>query len=572
MQRPSRCGSVRFILALLLLSPGARSSAIEPLVLDGRGGYRLDGLVSLLRDPGSGLDALSAEARAAEFASVGGGTPNLGFTSDAIWLRFELRNPAPKPRRVFAVFEYPVADSVALSVLRAGAVAQSLQAGDSVPASAEMLPSRYFAFPVDLGPAEEIVCLIRARSSAGMSLPLRIFEERELARAELRDALCYGLLLGCLVLLVLYLLASPRHEPWLLWFCAYAFAFGLHVAIRSGYSRLLLGERGYLAANFVNVVAIGLLYFTGAAFFRSFLGIRERSRILDAIMIALQYLALAFIPLSLVPGPALIVTSVLVNLLGPLFSISLAFAFWMKRVPNAGLFAVGWLVPHAVAVADFLRIYAILPYSDMERWMLPGSLGVALLCLGWAVMRRRARDAVLARVDALTGLANRRRFDETLLEEWSRARRFAAPLALLMIDIDDFKRYNDARGHRAGDQCLRDVSAVFALHARRAGDLAARYGGEEFTLLLPNTKPDEALRLAERVRASVQSLSCRDDSSAAEITVSIGVAARVPVDGEGPEGFVGEADAALYRAKESGKNRVCATDPSASPRFAPGSG
>jgi diguanylate cyclase (GGDEF)-like protein len=110
------------------------------------------------------------------------------------------------------------------------------------------------------------------------------------------------------------------------------------------------------------------------------------------------------------------------------------------------------------------------------------------------------------------------------------------------------------------------------LHARRAGDLAARYGGEEFTLLLPNTKPDEALRLAERVRASVQSLSCRDDSSAAEITVSIGVAARVPVDGEGPEGFVGEADAALYRAKESGKNRVCATDPSASPRFAPGSG
>jgi len=548
-------------LAALVVScvwRGLGAQTVEPLLVDGRGGYVLAGRLSILRDPGGALNAASAEAHSADFAPVGERTPNLGITTDAIWLRFALRNPSAEPRRAYVVFQYAVAHSVTLATVRCGAVAEIIQAGDSVPPSAELVPSRHFAFPVGLGPGEEAVCLLRTRSSAGMSLPVRILEERELATSELVDALCYGILLGGLILLVLYLLASPRREPWLLWFCAYAFAFGCHVAIRGGYARLLAGGRDYPIANLANLAAIAVLFYTGAAFFRSFLGLRERSRALDAMMSGLQYLALAEVPLAFAPGPAIVIASVLVNLLGPLFSISVAIALWARKAPNAGLFAAGWAVPHLVAVPDFLRIHAILPYTGAERWTLPGSLGLALLCLGWAVVRRRARDAALARVDALTGLANRRSFDETLPEEWNRSRRLGVPLALLMIDIDDFKRYNDERGHREGDQCLREVAETFALHARRAGDLAARYGGEEFTLLLPNTDPAEALRLAERVRSSVESRKERDGTGRPSVTVSIGVASRVPFDGERPESLVLDADAALYKAKEAGKNRVCA--------------
>jgi diguanylate cyclase (GGDEF)-like protein len=561
--RPSRAAAIAALAALFLASGGS-ARAVESVAVDGRGDYRLEGRLSILRDPDGSLNVAAAEARLAEFTPLGAGTPNLGIVPGAIWLRFSLRNPTDVLRRAYVDFQYPVADSVTLAVLRNGRLSETVAAGDSVPPSPELVPSRHFVFPIDLSPEGEAICLLRVQSSAGMSLPLAILEERELAASALIDALCYGILAGGLVLLLLYLLASPHREPWLLWFCVYAFAFGLHVAIRSGYARLILGGRGYALANLANLAAISFLFFAGAAFFRSFLGLRARSRALDRAMLVLQYLALAELPLAFAPPPAIVAVSILVNLLGPLFSISVACILWAKKTPNAGLFAVGWAVPHLVAVADFLRIYAVLPYSPTERWMLPGALGVVLLCLGWAVVGRRARDAALARLDALTGLANRRSFDEALPEEWNRSKRLGAPIALLMVDIDDFKRYNDERGHRAGDQCLREVSGAFAAHARRAGDLASRYGGEEFALLLPNTDLVEALRLAERVRAAVASLG---DEAAQEpcVTVSIGAAARVPADGVVPESLVLEADAALYRAKGSGKNRVCASEPSGHP-------
>lgn len=544
----SRRGRLRILAAsLLLLSPRV-SAAVVPLVIDGSGVYPMAGRLELLRDPGGGLDAASAEAQRARFVPVDG-VANLGVTDDAVWLRLTLRNSTAVRRRVYLVFQYPVTDSVALFVVRGDGRVESLQAGDAVPSSAAVVPSRHFTFPVDLDAGEDAVCLLRVRSAASLSLPLRVVEERTLAVMGQRDSLLYGLVFGGMVLVVLYLLATQRRERWLLWFCVYILAFGLHVAVRGGYVLLALGREGWRFTNLIQVAVIGLLFFSGAAFYRSFLALGDRSRALDGVMAALQYLSLALMPLFLFPNPALIPLSAAVYLVGPLFSASLAVILWLRRVPNAGLFAAGWAVAHLVSVMDFLRIYAVLPYTAAGEWMLPASLGMALLCLSWAVMRRGARDAALARTDGLTGLANRRCFDETLQAEWNRARRQGTPLALFMVDIDDFKRYNDAEGHRAGDRCLQAVAAVFQSHARRAGDLAARYGGEEFVLVLPNTPAPDAARLAESLRAAVEARRCG-------VTVSVGAASRVPGEDERAESLLGEADRALYRAKETGKNRV----------------
>jgi diguanylate cyclase (GGDEF)-like protein len=164
----------------------------------------------------------------------------------------------------------------------------------------------------------------------------------------------------------------------------------------------------------------------------------------------------------------------------------------------------------------------------------------------------------LSFLDALTGLANRRRFDEVLHEEWNRAARGRTPLALLIADIDSFKSYNDALGHQEGDRCLAAVAGVFLSHARRAGDLAARYGGEEFVLLIPGTERASALAIAEEVRAACEALAIAHPASpvAPVVTLSLGVAVCIPSDGLSIDELILAADTALYRAKHEGRNRV----------------
>ncbi|MDA3878092.1 MAG: cache domain-containing protein [Halothiobacillus sp.] len=163
----------------------------------------------------------------------------------------------------------------------------------------------------------------------------------------------------------------------------------------------------------------------------------------------------------------------------------------------------------------------------------------------------------LSTTDGLTGIANRRCFDEVLATEWSRAVRMGQPLALAMLDVDWFKQYNDHYGHQAGDECLRKVASVFAANVCRTGDLVARYGGEEFVFIAPATDGDKALYMAQKVGEALQKLALVHEMSAFGcVTISIGVAAMVPGEADAPDILVQAADAALYRAKKQGRNRV----------------
>lgn len=160
--------------------------------------------------------------------------------------------------------------------------------------------------------------------------------------------------------------------------------------------------------------------------------------------------------------------------------------------------------------------------------------------------------------DALTGLANRRRFDAVLADEWARAGRTGQSLGIIMLDVDGFKRYNDHYGHPAGDLCLQSISGVLKGYARRAGDLVARYGGEEFVVVAADSDADTVGELAETMRRSVEALAMPHQQSPCSefVTVSIGFAVAVPDGGFSAETLLHMADAALYRAKEGGRNRV----------------
>lgn len=174
-----------------------------------------------------------------------------------------------------------------------------------------------------------------------------------------------------------------------------------------------------------------------------------------------------------------------------------------------------------------------------------------------------AEEGSKARIDGLTQIANRRRFDEYLVEEWRRHALAQYPLALLLCDIDQFKLYNDSKGHQAGDECLKRVAKAIS-NGIRPGDLVARYGGEEFVVILPYTDLVGAVQIAARIRMALAAADLAHSPASvwSRITMSIGAACRQPQAGEinGPRALVADADRNLYIAKQNGRNRIEASE------------
>lgn len=164
----------------------------------------------------------------------------------------------------------------------------------------------------------------------------------------------------------------------------------------------------------------------------------------------------------------------------------------------------------------------------------------------------------LAHIDALTGLSNRRAFDFSLARAWQKASKYHEPIALVMIDVDCFKAYNDRYGHKAGDECLQKVAQVLRLEVRRMSDIVARYGGEEFALILPSTPLHDATKIAWNLRQRVFDLQVPHQASAVldVVTISCGVACIWPSHGYAQDDLIRRADQALYKAKRAGRNTV----------------
>lgn len=219
-------------------------------------------------------------------------------------------------------------------------------------------------------------------------------------------------------------------------------------------------------------------------------------------------------------------------------------------------------LPLVVAIGQSMKDI----YANWGEFAFGVSFMIALLCMvaiGLAMylvseLRRRhdaeTKLATLAATDGLTGLSNSRHFNATIAAEWQRAMREKSPLALLMLDADNFKTYNDLHGHQAGDALLTSVGAAISSAIERGGDMGARYGGDEFAVLLPGTTTDGAVQVAEKIRLAFAGLCKRD--KIAGTGLSIGIASLTPAASERFVDLVKQADLALYRAKDLGRNRT----------------
>lgn len=238
------------------------------------------------------------------------------------------------------------------------------------------------------------------------------------------------------------------------------------------------------------------------------------------------------------------VFSLLFFLLGSAFAVRAYRALHITNCAPSG--------PDDMAKVLFLMAIVITPM-----------LSFSIIAMTFARMEAELRCAneelqAISETDALTNLANRRKFDAAYQCEWDRAERLQQPIAVVILDVDDFKHYNDKYGHQVGDACLQTLAQVLRAHARRAMDVAARYGGEEFALILPGMNGTEAVALAETVRRAFEKagISHEGVGHGNMVTLSAGVAAQVPSRSASRCDLLSAADAALYAAKARGKNTV----------------
>ena len=213
---------------------------------------------------------------------------------------------------------------------------------------------------------------------------------------------------------------------------------------------------------------------------------------------------------------------------------------------------------------------------DVVHVIRENGVTTALVGFIFDISERKRMEDVLVRLnkqleslsfnDALTGVANRRMYDQTMAAEWARAQRHQEPLSLIVLDIDHFKAYNDCHGHVAGDDCLKSVATLLQGISTRSTDLLARYGGEEFVLLLPDTDADAARAIAERCRQVVEDKQIPLENGV--VTISAGVSTLVPAPETDPSMILGAADRMLYLAKQRGRNRVECSGPPGAERAA----
>ncbi len=312
-------------------------------------------------------------------------------------------------------------------------------------------------------------------------------------------------------------------------------------------------------------------YFTlVTAFTRSFLDLRRVAPAFDTLLLCALG-ALAFDALLYVGFPGILAVTHLWDAIDPVavtFMIGALLAAgivaWRRHVVSARYYVIGFGGAALGLILGEAADYNLISLGVGHD--LCSAIGVAWEAIFlafalaeriWLAERETLRLADFAYRDPLTGIANRRAFDEALENEWRRHARNGRPLSLLMVDIDHFKSYNDRFGHQQGDAALRAVAAEIERAARRPGDFAARYGGEEFAIVFSETTPEGAFSSAQAVRRAIRALLLGFDERA--LTVSVGCATAVPVEGEDVAGLIAAADAALYAAKTAGRDRTMAS-------------
>jgi diguanylate cyclase (GGDEF)-like protein len=560
--------SARMALVLLAMAaPGFPAGIVELPTDAGRVG--IASTLEIFEDPGGRLALEDIRALGpAAWATAPGGL-NFGITRSTFWGRFTVVEAASDTRQWRLEVTFPTLDLVEVYQLTHGVRVE--RAGDSLPFHARPIDHRNLQFDLDLPPGAAQTIYIRFRSAGAVTLPVQLMTTDAIVRRDTRTLLALGTFFGIVVAIFLYnlfLFISMRDTSYL-WFVLSVMGLGSYAVTQAGLAYQLLWPGAPAWAHRAPLFWLGFGLFFSFQFARAFLLTPEHVPKGDRVLRASLVVTAVATALSMV-GPTFTMGVVLLGVCAVVLCVSglvVAALSWWRGFRPALYYVIAWALPFALGTVLGLLSFGLVPYKgwvvDGMQFGMAGSL--VILSLGLAdrirILRRDKEVAeIVSTTDGLTGVANRRRFDEYLDLEWRRCRRSVTPLSVVIVDVDDFKLFNDTYGHQKGDAALRAVAAALERCLRRPGDLVARYGGEEFALIMPDTDSRGAASVAEATREAVAELSIPHvaASAASTVTISLGCATLTPRDSDAIANVVAAADRALYQAKDLGKNQVVA--------------
>jgi diguanylate cyclase len=564
--------------------------------------------------PAQPLDFAEA-AHAEGWRPLRGSALSLGYQRQPVWVRLALRNASSHADWRLLV-EWPVLDLIELRLFDAasGQWGPQLEAGDHLPLAAWPVPGRQPQFPLALPPGAERWVYLRLRSAETIVAPIQLVSAAAERPQEMTQRVLLGLFFGAMLAVLLYnasLYLFTRH-PSYIWYSLYLLGVVGYELSLSGFGVLYLWPQLGRGAGLIYGFSAIWSFLAATIFVRVFLAIpRYGGWVLWANNLLLGYWGLALVLLVLHPQWLQGLGINLVALLSCLLALATAISLWRRGNRSAPLFGLAWFFLILCTAVHIAALQGLLPVNQLTLRIQTFGFFAEFILLSVALAERinsersariAAQNALiderearlasqqqllaqqsrlneeleqrvaartaelqqssrelaeanaeltrLSNTDALTQLANRRHCDQRLAEQDNER------LAVMVIDIDHFKRINDSYGHPFGDRCIAAVAAVLRGAARRSHDLAARYGGEEFLVLLGGVECDFAVTRAEQIRAEVAALELHWREQRVALSVSIGLAWHDGLQPLAMPALIDAADQALYAAKQAGRNQV----------------
>ena len=587
---------------MLLLAASGVAYAESPLVLDtGMSTVPLSARISYRHDAQANDGATQAFQRAQEgqYSPLPNGNPSFGFQEGAYWFHMTLVNLEQLEPRWILVQGYALSDRLDLYLRYPDGHVEHQGSGDHVPFNNRFIRYRHPNFRLDLPLGQPVEVLLRVQSQSSMQVPLVLYTPRAFAEV-LRDAqfstgLYYGIVLALLIYnLVLWLMLR---DSGYFWYLLHVAAFGLVLFTLNGYGFEYFWPEWPWMADVAVPLSICLALIGMQLFARSYLELQQRWPVGNAISLGISAF---FGVLAIVSTQAeyRVVTPIASKavLLGVVWIIIATIVMLRRGYAPARLFLLAWALFLAGTTMFTLLAFGLVPRnfwtlngvqigSAMEMLLLSLALGSRYAGLRVENIRivqqvnEQLERSVIDRTkqlrttmaqlgeanvqlreysqrDPLTGVYNRRHFREAFEQALLARQENGEPLALLLLDLDHFKKINDRYGHLAGDDCLRHAAKCLEAVVGERGGLVARFGGEEFVAVLPDTNAQDALRLAEVIRLRIHQSPVVSRNHSIRMSTSIGLhtldASRETI----PEEVIRIADEALYRAKDDGRNCV----------------
>lgn len=511
--------------------------------------------LQVLEDPQGSLD-IDAVRAAIGFEPVPAGGANFGFSPSVWWVRFVVHNPRAEPVGLLLRQDYPLIDHLELWLPDGDGGIRHVRTGDREPFATRDIALRNFVFALTVAPGDTVPVYLRYATGGSMDIALQLFAPVPLLERVGTEQLAYGVYYGGFIALIFYnlIIFLAVRDRVFFWYLLYAIVFGLHFGVHNGFSYQFLWPNSPAWANQSLVVLLGLSLIFALQFTRGFLDAQRMLPRSDRIALILQIMAALIVLASFVlPYATVVVPIAHVTVLVTALILFMGTRSLLAGYRPARYFMLAWIAMLLTVFAYMLKAFGMLPTNVFTQngFQIGSLLEMTLLSVA---LSARVRDLQkYSFTDPLTGLLNRRSFDQHLELEFLRGRQGSGQVSLLVIDIDHFKRFNDRHGHAAGDKAIRLVARHLDRNLR-PGDAVYRYGGEEFAAILPGADLAQARIVAERLLGPVDSGGITDEP----ITLSIGVACSDGLPEPVAARLFELADNALYQAKAQGRHRVVA--------------